>query len=57
MGCLSCPSCGGRETTLVPGGSIGWSEMEVTCDDCGEQYMFAINFFAWLARAELDQQT
>jgi hypothetical protein len=33
---------------------VGWSEMEVTCDTCGERYMSAINFGSWLARAEQD---
>jgi hypothetical protein len=56
-GPLWCPNCGGRENTPVADGLFGFSQIEVTCDDCGEQYVLAINVSAWLARAEQDRRT
>jgi hypothetical protein len=53
---LWCPNCGGHENTPVPGGLVGFSQLEVTCDDCGERYIFAINFGAWLARKEQERR-
>jgi hypothetical protein len=53
---LWCPTCGGREWTPVPGGTSGFSQIEVTCDLCEERYLFALNFFMQLARAEQERR-
>ena len=53
---LWCPDCGGRDYTPVPGGSIGLSHREVTCDACGKRYYFAENLGAHLARGEQERR-
>jgi hypothetical protein len=53
---LLCPSCGGREYTPVPGGSIGFSHVEVTCDACGTRYRFATNIGTQIARTEQERR-
>ena len=52
---LWCPSCDGHDYTPLPGGKIGFSSIEVLCDDCGHRYMFAVNIGAQLAREEEPQ--
>jgi len=54
-GPLWCPQCGSHENTAVSEGVVGFSQAEVICDDCGERYIFAINFSAWLARHEQER--
>jgi hypothetical protein len=51
---LWCPKCDGRNYTRPPGGKVGFSAMEVVCDDCGHRYWFAINIDAHLARHETE---
>jgi hypothetical protein len=53
---LWCPSCGGREYTPVPGGSIGFSHVEVTCDACGTRYRFATNIGTEIGRTEQERR-
>ena len=53
---LWCPKCGAHECTPVPGGKVGWSNMEVVCDGCGHRYDFATNLGAELARDEWKAQ-
>ncbi len=53
---LWCPKCGGHNYTRPPGGKIGFSQVEVVCDDCGHRYGFAVNLGAQLARDEAELQ-
>jgi hypothetical protein len=46
--------CDGRNYTRPLGGKIGFSQIEVVCDDCGHRYWFAVNIGAQLARDEAE---